>query len=444
MLDKMPDWLRADYGDKTFAYIKSDLYNSALESERSSQKVFVSNNIADTISNVMSPRVQVLANLPVNHPAKIAGVAAAVADMERVIDASPLSETDKAIEKQKAEIQIRVAFGQALPPQDRVQLNPAHPSNLDFRTIMASAESSNNPSIVNDQGYAGLYQFGAPRLADLGVYKPGASKEERDNWTLWGGTFKIPGFPQVKTLEDFLANPAAQDAVFTLHLAHMDQAIASRGLEKYIGQSVAGVTITRNSIYAMMHLGGEAGAEKFLETGGEYNPADANGSSLMQYAQLGIAETGLASAMKDVPFDQVATLVASGEADLKAGDGVAEQALFKSLQDKMDRHELTVAEVEANRENLPYSEYAKFHRAATGASEGMENSPARSCRRMVTSSPTTDCTMVSMADILATSIAGEMPGGLLSIICSTYVVVPAAAVSPAARAAAVICTTSEA
>jgi hypothetical protein len=195
MLDKMPDWLRADYGDKTFAFI-NDLQMSdggALAAERSAQKVLVQNNIDNTVNNVMSPRVQVLANLPVNHPAKIAGVAAAVADMERVIDASPLSETEKAATKQAAEIKIRVAFGMALPPQDRVQLNPAHPSNLDFRTVMASAESSNNPAIVNDQGYAGLYQFGAPRLADLGVYKPGTSKEERDNWTLWGGTFKIPG-----------------------------------------------------------------------------------------------------------------------------------------------------------------------------------------------------------------------------------------------------------
>jgi hypothetical protein len=33
---------------------------------------------------------------------------------------------------------------------------------------------------MNEFGFAGLYQFGAPRLETLGVYKPG---EERGYWS---------------------------------------------------------------------------------------------------------------------------------------------------------------------------------------------------------------------------------------------------------------------
>lgn len=155
-------------------------------------------------------------------------------------------------------------------------------------------ESGNNPRLVNDLGYAGTYQFGAPRLASLGFYTPGSGENVKDQnstggWSgsKWSGTFNIPGFPQVKTLRDFLATPQAQDAAYKQHSTEIDSQITSRGLDKYVGQTVGGVPITREGIHNMAHLGGIGGAERFLKSGGEYNKADKNGTKLSDYARMG-------------------------------------------------------------------------------------------------------------------------------------------------------------
>lgn len=155
-------------------------------------------------------------------------------------------------------------------------------------------ESGGNPGIVNKLGYAGTYQFGAPLLTDLGLYKPGAGENVADRsaagqWSgnKWSGTFNIPGFPQVKTLNDFLANPQAQKAAFDIHTANMDKQIDANGLDRYIGQTVGGVPITRDGLHAMIHLGGAEGTLRALQSGGAVNPADANGTSLLDYARVG-------------------------------------------------------------------------------------------------------------------------------------------------------------
>jgi hypothetical protein len=159
---------------------------------------------------------------------------------------------------------------------------------------LISHESGGNPRLVNKLGFAGTYQFGAPLLTDLGLYTPGAGENVRDRsatgqWSgaKWSGTFNIPGFPQVKTLQDFLNDPQAQKAAFDIHSANMDKEIASNGLDKYIGQTVGGVPITREGLHMMIHLGGVEGAARALASSGAVNPADANGTSLLHYAAAG-------------------------------------------------------------------------------------------------------------------------------------------------------------
>lgn len=155
-------------------------------------------------------------------------------------------------------------------------------------------ESGGDPTIVNQFGYAGFYQFGAPRLQTMGVYTPG-DDENMGSWSKtgrnapgkWTGTFSIPGFPQVKTLQDFRANPDAQEAAFAIHDQKMEQEIKSLGLEKYVGQTIGGVKITVDGIKAMMHLGGAGGAKATLESGGSNDRSDANGTSLLNYAKMG-------------------------------------------------------------------------------------------------------------------------------------------------------------
>lgn len=159
---------------------------------------------------------------------------------------------------------------------------------------LKARESSGNPAAMNEWGYAGLYQFGAPRLADLGAYIPGPD-EDLAGWskrkrfsagdTKWSGTFNIPGFPSVKTIDDFLASPEAQEAVFKLHRAKMDREIEELGLNEYIGKEVGGVPVTRDGLYSAMHLAGAAGTRRMLE--GETPPKDANGTSALDYLGMG-------------------------------------------------------------------------------------------------------------------------------------------------------------
>lgn len=159
---------------------------------------------------------------------------------------------------------------------------------------LISFESGGNPTKVNQLGYAGLYQFGAPLLTDLGLYKPGAN-EDLKSWSKtssnapgkWSGTFSIPGFPDVKNVKDFLSNPDAQKAAFDTHTQNMDSAIDSSGMSRFEGQTVGGVPITRDGMRAMIHLGGAEGAQRTLESGGANNPRDANGTSLLDYARMG-------------------------------------------------------------------------------------------------------------------------------------------------------------
>lgn len=177
-----------------------------------------------------------------------------------------------------------------LPQADQIRVLAT--GNLDAR--LAQRESGGDPGVVNKLGYVGTYQFGAPRLADLGVYTPGAG-ENLAGWSKtpatapgkWTGTFNIPGFPDVKTLQDFRDTPAAQKAVYTLHQQRTDQEIDKLGLGSFVGQTVGGVPITRDGIRAMVHIAGAEGTARTLTSGGAYNPADANGTTALDYARLG-------------------------------------------------------------------------------------------------------------------------------------------------------------
>lgn len=151
-----------------------------------------------------------------------------------------------------------------------------------WQASLRDRESGGRPGVVNSQGYAGLYQFGSERLAHIGVYEAGGGENlSRNDWT---GEFKIPGHPEVRTLQDFLSSPAAQEKAFQLHQAQMDKEIQSNGFDRYIGQEVGGVQITREGLYAMLHIGGVGGARSALT--GKGNRRDSNGTSVLDYAAM--------------------------------------------------------------------------------------------------------------------------------------------------------------
>lgn len=101
--------------------------------------------------------------------------------------------------------------------------------------------------------------------------------------------------PSGMTIEQFGTNTpegrAAQQSAENWHFADIQNYISSNGLDQYIGTSINGVTMTRDGLVAMAHLGGSNGMKRFLESGGQYNPSDSFGTSLQDYAQTHAGNT---------------------------------------------------------------------------------------------------------------------------------------------------------
>lgn len=158
----------------------------------------------------------------------------------------------------------RFPIGQTGPAPEQEAYPIGEPVDYaaDFDRSLAVTESGGDYGVVNSEGYTGKYQFGQDRLDDFN--------------RATGSSVK---------LADFRANPSLQEQVQDWHVQDIDSHIRAKGLDKVIGQEVAGVPITLNGLRAMAHLGGKGGMEKFVSTGGRYNPADSNGTRLSDYAR---------------------------------------------------------------------------------------------------------------------------------------------------------------
>ena len=125
-----------------------------------------------------------------------------------------------------------------------------------FIERLTQSESSGNThaeiTIKDGRTFAGKLQFGKARLQD---YKAATGK-----------TF---------TQDQFKADEALQDEVGAWHISDLDKSIDA------LGDKAA--TYSRDGLRAVAHLGGKGGMAKFVNSGGEYNPADELGTSLQDY-----------------------------------------------------------------------------------------------------------------------------------------------------------------
>ena len=153
-----------------------------------------------------------------------------------------------------------------LPAKKPIEVVQSKPSkeikkvNKEFQKDLKKSESSGNYSVVNTEGYMGAYQFGEDRLKD---FKKDTGKKF-DNKT-------------------FIKNKKLQDEVFEWHTNNIQNYITKNKLDKYIGKEINGVPVTLNGLIAVAHLGGNYGMRKFLQSNGDYNPADSVGTSLTDY-----------------------------------------------------------------------------------------------------------------------------------------------------------------
>ncbi len=163
-------------------------------------------------------------------------------------------------------------------------------------------ESGGNFNAANSEGYVGRSQFGQGRL---------------DDWASANGAPRI-------SIDQFRANPDLQVEVEQWHFQDINDFIDRNNLEeRFAGQTINGVPITRSGMIAMAHLGGQGGMRNFLESNGEYDPADSNGTNLSDYART---HGGLSTDMSAV-FDVLANpdVPESVRDDIRTGLGIGVQ-----------------------------------------------------------------------------------------------------------------------
>lgn len=142
-------------------------------------------------------------------------------------------------------------------------------------------ESGGNIAAQNQRtGASGAGQWMPSRLVDLGVYTPGEGEVLTRNGravpATWQGRFSIPGLPEVRTQQDFLNSREAQEVVERLNREWEDRTIRGLGLDRFIGQEVAGARVSEADLRHALHFAGAAGAHRYFSSGGQHNPSDGN------------------------------------------------------------------------------------------------------------------------------------------------------------------------
>lgn len=126
--------------------------------------------------------------------------------------------------------------------------------------------------------------------------------------------------PPDTTPQTFMNSPEMQKRAEAWHFGDIDNFIQANGYDKMIGQTINGVPVTVDGMRAVAHLGGTGGLRKFIESGGQYNPSDRNGTSLMDYfSRHGGNSSPLAPRMQianPVAQPQQPVQVAENEADV--------------------------------------------------------------------------------------------------------------------------------
>lgn len=161
------------------------------------------------------------------------------------------------------------------------------PTGSALPAALNASESGGNWGAQNNEvgaggarGHFGRAQFGQARLQEAA---------------------NAGAIPQGTTPDQFMRSPELQKAAENWHFGDIDNFIAQRGYNQAVGQNIAGVPITLDGMRNVAHLGGKEGLRKFIETGGQYNPSDANGTSLMDYLRMGARSAGGRTAAADAP-----------------------------------------------------------------------------------------------------------------------------------------------
>jgi hypothetical protein len=123
-----------------------------------------------------------------------------------------------------------------------------------FKEALAFKESQGKYTAVNTFGYLGKYQFGKTTLLRFKIYNTKA----------------------------FLNNPELQEKAFKA-LCKVNKWILRKDIQRCVGKTINGITISTSGILAAAHLSGAGNVKKFLRSNGTLNFSDAYGSSIESY-----------------------------------------------------------------------------------------------------------------------------------------------------------------
>lgn len=137
----------------------------------------------------------------------------------------------------------------------------------DFLTDLGKRESGNKYDIENKWGFLGRWQFGKPRLWDLGI--------SIDGYKPKGGEAK-----KVISKKYFLEHSELQDAVMDLHIKDIMKQLIKK-YSFYLNTTVLGIKITDSGCVAGVHLKGWGGLKDFLIN--KKDNSDALGTKISEY-----------------------------------------------------------------------------------------------------------------------------------------------------------------
>jgi hypothetical protein len=97
--------------------------------------------------------------------------------------------------------------------------------------------------------------------------------------------------PEGTTPEQFMDNEELQKKTEAWHFGDISKFIADKGYDRLIGTKMNGIPVTEQGMINAAHLGGKGGLQRYLESGGQYNPNDRR-KSLSDYMAMGAGMTG--------------------------------------------------------------------------------------------------------------------------------------------------------
>ena len=133
-----------------------------------------------------------------------------------------------------------------------------------FLNDLGYYESRNNWKIYNKFGYIGEWQLGKAALQDIG-YSHITYKAFKKDPTI---------FPKSEQKK-------AVTTLINLNIKYLGSAI-----NNYNGKTINGIKVTTSGLIAASHLAGAGGVKLFLATGGNVNPTDVNGTSVLKYLKV--------------------------------------------------------------------------------------------------------------------------------------------------------------